>query len=122
MYRRKRNRLKMVLAVRAKGQGSNGIEFDELTHTLDIAADGVRLGGMDRLSLNPGDIVELRRKTRRATFRVAWVGEPGTARTGHVGLHALDIHPDFWGLEVPAQGEVAIPVSVHSAHPEHHAG
>jgi hypothetical protein len=106
MYSRKRIRLKMVLGVRAIGRADNGSTFDELTHTLDIAREGVRLGGMQRYGLKKGDIVEIRRRTRRAQFRVMWVGGPGTPLTGHVGLEAIDIGPDFWGLEIPADQDV----------------
>jgi hypothetical protein len=106
MHSRKRIRLKMVLGVRAIGQAANGSLFDQLTHTLDIAREGVRLGGMQRWGLQKGDIVEIRRRTRRAQFRVMWVGERGTPRTGHVGLEAVEIGPDFWGLEIPADEDV----------------
>ena len=108
MYRRRRNRVKMVLAVRVVGSSKNGPQFDELTHTLDIAMDGARLGGMERVPLHKGDVIELRRKMRHGRFRVMWVGEKGTPRSGHVGLHAIDAPPDFWGLEVPVQGEATV--------------
>lgn len=111
MYRRKRNRVKMVLAVRVLGSNKNGSQFDELTHTLDIALDGARLGGMERVAVAPGDVIELRRRNRRGSFKVMWVGQPGTPRSGHVGVHAIEAPPDFWGLEVPHEGEVAkVPV------------
>ncbi|HUN88706.1 MAG TPA: hypothetical protein VMU28_07925 [Terriglobales bacterium] len=107
----------MVLAVRVVGAGPNGSQFDELTHTLDIAMDGARLGGMERINVHPGDIIELRRRNGRARFRVMWVGEKGTPRTGHVGVQAIDVLPDFWGLEVPVQGEAPIaPIHSHQAH------
>jgi len=122
MYRRRRNRVKMVLAVRVVGSSTSGSQFDELTHTLDIAMDGARLGGMERVELQPGDIIELRRRNRRGRFRVMWVGEKGSPRTGHVGVHAIEIHPDFWGIEVPVQGEAPITM-IHNQQPtEHQAG
>ena len=121
MYRRRRNRVKMVLAVRVVGSSNIGDPFDELTHTLDIAADGARLGGMERVPVRKGDIIELRRKTRHGRFRVMWVGEKGTPRSGHVGVRAVDAHPDFWGVEVPVQGEAPnAPVPGHTV-AEHHA-
>jgi hypothetical protein len=109
MYRRKRNRVKMVLAVRVVGKDASGAVFDELTHTLDIASHGVRLGGMERVPVKAGDIVEIRRLHRKARFRVAWVGQPGSSRTGHVGLKSIDASESFWGIEVPEQGEQPIP-------------
>jgi hypothetical protein len=119
-YIRKRIRLKMVLGVRAIGQAASGDKFDELTHTLDIAREGVRLGGMGRYGLKKGDIVEIRRRTRRAHFRVIWVGAIDSPRTGHVGLQAIDITPDFWGLEIPPDedvpsSEIARQIAIHAS-------
>src|ERR1700761_7189848 len=105
MYRRKRNRVKMVLAVRVLGQVSGGPGFDELVHTLDIALGGARLGGMDKVELQPGDVIEIRRKNRRASFKVMWVAEPNSPRAGQIGVQAIDAPLDFWGLEVPIEGE-----------------
>ena len=101
----------MVLGVRVLGSSKDGSQFDELTHTVDIALDGARLGGMERLSIHPGDVIEVRRRNRHAKFRVMWVGQPGTSRTGHVGVQAIDAPPNFWGLEVPKEGEApAVPI------------
>ncbi len=107
MYRRNKNREKMVLAVRVIGKTQDGQEFDELTHTIDIAVNGARLGGMHRLQLRKGDIIEVRRHQRRAKFRIVWIGEQGTPRFGHVGIQGIDMFPNFWGLDLPNQGEVA---------------
>jgi len=98
----------MVLAVRVVGLAADGSNFDELIHTLDIAAKGVRLGGADRLGLKVGQVIEVRRKANKARFRVVWVGEPGTPRTGQAGLQAVEVAPNFWGLELPAHGEKEI--------------
>jgi len=107
MFRRKRKRVKMVLGVRAIAQGDQGPRFDELTYTLDLAVGGVRLGGMEKVVIQPGDVIELRRRNRRARFRVMWVGETGTPRTGQVGLKSIDAPADFWGLEIPTDSELA---------------
>lgn len=114
MYRRNRNREKMVLAVRVIGRTADGQEFDELTHTIDIAVNGGRLGGMQRLKLRQGEILEVRRQQRKARFRVVWIGEAGTSRFGHVGIQAIDVLPNFWGLDLPHRGETAasIPVNI----------
>jgi hypothetical protein len=105
MQRRTRNRVKMVLAVRIAGVDCQGKQFDVLTHTLDISRSGVRVGGLTDLHLRIGSTVSVQRRTSKATFRVAWVGVPGTPRTGHVGLRSVNVAPDFWGLELPLEGE-----------------
>ena len=118
MYRRKRNREKMVLAVRVNGRTADGLEFDELTHTIDIATNGARLGGMQRVKIRAGDVVEVKRHQRKAKFRVVWIGEQGTSRFGHVGIHAVSALPNFWGLDLPEKGEVAQPIPTHSVRDE----
>lgn len=122
MYRRHRTREKMVLAVRVVGKTTGGIEFDELTHTIDIAVNGARLGGLFHLKLRKGDVIEIRRHQRRAKFRVVWVGEQGTPRYGHVGVQGIDMLPNFWGLELPSTGEAATPIPVQKESPERAAG
>jgi hypothetical protein len=107
MYRRKRNREKMVLAVRVSGKTADGKKFDELTHTIDIATSGGRLGGMQGLDLREGDVVEVRRSNRKGTFKIVWIGAPASTRYGHVGLQAIHVPPNFWGLDLPQDGEVA---------------
>jgi hypothetical protein len=106
MYRRKKNRVKMVLAIRIAGRDISGNKFEVLTHTLDISLTGVRVGGMEKTLLEKGDVVEVQRKHRKAKFKVAWVGENGSQRTGHVGLQSVDAPREFWALDLPDQGEL----------------
>ena len=113
MYRRYRTREKMVLAVRVVGTTSDGIDFDELTHTIDISTTGARLGGLFDVKLQKGEVIEIRRHQRRAKFRVIWIGGPGTPRFGHVGVKGIDMLPNFWGLELPTSGETATPIAIH---------
>jgi hypothetical protein len=122
MYRRNRNREKMVLAIRVSGRTVDGIEFDELTHTIDIAVNGARLGGLQRFRLRKGDVLDVRRHQRRAKFRVVWIGEPGTTRYGHVGVQGINMLPNFWGLELPDTGEKPIAASAHASHETRAAG
>ena len=121
MYRRYKNREKMVLAVRISGKTVDGIEFDELTHTIDIAVNGARLGGLFDVKLQKGDVIEIRRHQRRAKFRVVWIGEQGTPRFGHVGVQGIDMLPNFWGLELPSTGEAATTIPIQKEEPERRA-
>jgi hypothetical protein len=45
---RRGSRTKAVLPVRVKGKDSSGKPFEELVHTLDVTASGVRLGSVRR--------------------------------------------------------------------------
>jgi hypothetical protein len=102
----------MVLAVRVSGQTADGENFNALTHTIDIAISGGRLGGMFHLQLREGDLVEVRRNSHKGTFRVVWIGEPGSHRFGHVGIEAVRVPSNFWGLELPEKGEAARPFTI----------
>jgi hypothetical protein len=63
------------------------------------------------VELHKGDVVEIRRQNRKARFRIVWVGEKGSARYGHVGVQSVDAPPNFWGLNLPTDGEVVVPAS-----------
>lgn len=115
MFRRRHNRVRMVLGVRAIGKGTGDAAFDELTHTLDIGRGGARLGGMEKFPGKAGDVIEIRRRYCRGKFRVMWVGEPESERAGQVGLQAVDAPKDFWGLEVPFEGEIILRSSANRA-------
>ena len=102
----------MVLGVRVVGTDKNGQPFELLTHTVDISLSGVRLGGMSKVAIAEGGTVSIHRKTRKANFRITWVGVSGTPRTGHVGLQSIDAPPEFWGLDLPLEGERALSAGV----------
>ncbi len=104
MYRRSKKRVRMVLSVRACGHDANGAPFNLLTHTLDIALSGARLGGVT-LPLKIGDILEIQRKHLKTQMKVIWIGEPNTPRQGQVGLEAVNQDFAIWDLELPSDGE-----------------
>ncbi len=122
MLRRKHVRTVMVLTVRVAGRDSQNKRFDALTHTLDIAVDGARVGGLFNTALRKGDVVEVRRNHRKARFRVAWVGEAGTRREGQIGIQSIDAPAGFWGLEIPEHGEVPLPFDARIASANHASG
>jgi hypothetical protein len=108
----------MVLGVRIVGRDSESRDFDELTHTLDIALGGARIAGIYKRTLRVGDVVELRRKHRRARFRVVWVGERDSGKDGQAGLRAIDAAADFWELPMPMQGDLPLPITARVYRPE----
>ena len=115
MFRRKHHRVRMVLGVRAIGQGPGDVGFDELTHTLDIGLGGVRLGGVEHLPLKKDDVIEIRRRYCRGKFRVMWVGEAGTERAGQVGLQAMDAQKGSGGSRCPSRGNSSCPSAFATA-------
>lgn len=59
------------------------------TEMIDVSHHGARVDHIS-LSLHPGDPVHLVSGGHDIRFRVIWVGEPGTAQEGQVGLQKMD--------------------------------
>ena len=58
------------------------------THFIDVSHRGARVGGV-AFHLKPGEVVNLVSDGCDARFLVIWVGEPGTAQEGQIGLQSL---------------------------------
>ena len=59
------------------------------TSMIDVSHHGARIDHSS-LSLHPGDQVHLLSGGHDVRFRVIWVGEPGTAQEGQIGLQKSD--------------------------------
>lgn len=94
--KRQQNRVKGVLPVRVRGTDKDGQAFDEIAHTLDIAAFGSRLGSI-RHELRIADRVTVVYRQRRMEFLVVWTKRVGTHEY-QVGLRAVNQEKDSWGL------------------------
>ena len=95
--KRRGSRTKAVLPVRIKGKDSNGKAFEELAHTLDVTATGVRLGSVRR-ELSVGDEVTILFRQRRMQFRVVWTKKMKGTSEFQVGLQALTQEKEAWGV------------------------
>jgi len=95
--KRRLDRVKAVLPVRVSGSESSGDGYSDLVHTLDISANGVRLGAVRR-HLEVGSQIVLQYRQHRAEFRVIWIRPLGTGEQ-QIGLEA-DVQKDFWGLDM----------------------
>ena len=95
--KRRDNRTKAVLPVRIKGKDSAGKAFEELAHTLDVNASGVRLGSVRR-ELSTGDEVTVFFRQRKMQFRVVWTRKMKGTSEFQVGLQALTQEKETWGL------------------------
>jgi len=88
-------RIQCVLPIRITGTDSHGNRFERLTCTLDISIRGARVtGSTDKL--RPGMALQVHRKNRRGTFRVAWVGQAGTRTENRIGLLVDSKEAQFW--------------------------
>jgi len=94
---RRGSRTKAVLPVRVKGKDSSGKPFEELVHTLDVTATGVRLGSVRR-QLNVLDEITIFYRTRKMLFRVVWTKKLKGTTEFQVGLRALTQDKEAWGM------------------------
>jgi len=95
--KRRGKRTKAVLPVRIKGKDSAGRSFEELAHTLDVTATGVRLGSVRR-ELNVLDEVTIFYRQRKLQFRVVWVKKMQGTSEFQAGLQAVTQEREPWGL------------------------
>ncbi len=95
--KRQGNRTKAVLPVRIKGTDRTGNAFEELAHTLDVNASGVRLGAIRR-ELNLMDEVTIFYRQRKLQFRVVWTKKLKGTSEFQVGLKAISQDREPWGF------------------------
>jgi hypothetical protein len=97
---RKKARVPKTFRVIVKGTDPNGHPFAQSAYTVDLSQDGARLDGVGFLT-SPGQTIEVRRRWRKARFRVVWIGQVGTSETNHVGVLRLESDKDIWRVELP---------------------
>jgi hypothetical protein len=111
--KRRGSRTKAVLPVRIKGKDRTGKPFDELAHTLDVTASGVRLGSIRR-ELSAQEEVTVFFRQRKMQFRVVWTKKLKGTSEFQVGLQAVTQEKEAWGLsyaEHTKQSNEPAPVS-----------
>ncbi|HEV3510901.1 MAG TPA: hypothetical protein VGS05_04300 [Candidatus Sulfotelmatobacter sp.] len=89
--------MKAVLPLRIKGRDSSGKSFEDLAHTLDVTADGARLGSV-RHELKVDDEITIFYRQRKIQFRVVWIKKMKGTAEFQVGLHAVTQDKEAWGL------------------------
>jgi PilZ domain len=94
--RRREERIAARLSVRVWGMDANGKPFSETSNTLDITRNGARLSGL-QCPLKQDEIIAIQHAKEKARFRVAWVGPPGTARSGQIGVVCIEPTKYIWG-------------------------
>ena len=111
---RRASRTKAVLPVRIKGKDSSGKAFEELAHTLDVNASGVRLGSV-RIELDVDDELTVFIRQRKMQFRVVWTKKMKGTSEFQIGLRALAQEREAWGLAFVENGEQPTPPLTTSA-------
>ena len=100
---RRGERKKAVLPVRIKGIDGAGKPFEELVHTLDVTATGVRLGSV-RHELNLDEELIIFYRQRKIPYRVVWTKKMKGSSEFQVGLKALTQDREAWGMSFEEQG------------------
>ena len=100
---RKKPRVPKSLRVIVKGTDAKGHPFAQSAYTVDLSQDGARLDGIGFLT-SPGQTIEVRRRWRKARFRVVWIGQVGSTESNHVGVVGLQAEKDIWRVELPEAG------------------
>ena len=104
---RRGERKKAVLPVRIKGTDDAGKPFEELAHTLDVTATGVRLGAVRR-ELNLDDEITIFYRQRKMQYRVVWTKKMKGSSEFQVGLKAVSQDREAWGMSFEEQGRPPI--------------
>ena len=98
--KRKKPRVPKTLRVIVKGIDPKGHPFAQSAYTVDLSEDGARLDGIGFLT-TPGQTIEVRRRWRKARFRVVWIGHVGTSESNQVGVVGLQSEKNIWRVELP---------------------
>jgi hypothetical protein len=70
--------------------------------TYEISTNGARLVAPPGIK-SAGQVIWLQRQNRRAKYKVAWIGEPGTSLAGQVGVESLEPSNVIWEPEIKAR-------------------
>ncbi len=100
MGMRRELRLYLALNVHVSGMDIYGQPFAQEATTIDVTGVGARIKGITR-ALQRGCVIWLHCRGNKGRFGVRWIGKPGTASHGHVGLQFLDQGKFNWGRTIP---------------------
>ncbi|HEY5028714.1 MAG TPA: PilZ domain-containing protein [Candidatus Angelobacter sp.] len=70
--------------------------------TYEISTTGARLVTPPGIT-SVGQTIWVQRQNRRARYKVAWIGEPGTSLEGQVGVESLEPANVIWEPEIKAR-------------------
>ncbi len=109
MKRPRELRIPMKLPVRIWGMDAEGKIFGVEAHTVDVTPVGACIDGpLD--FLQRGAIIGIRCGRSHARFRVAWIGQPGTARQGRIGVRCVEPGKYIWGMALKRRMEEDLPL------------
>ena len=89
---RKEHRTYAVLPVKISSQNEPGKTRSACT--CEISTRGAKLMKID--GIREGDVLWISRHTRRAKFKVMWIGKPGSDQDGKIGVECLEPDKFIW--------------------------
>jgi hypothetical protein len=95
--RRSEQRIALRVPILVRGKDSRGSPFTITAQTHDITATGASLNGLKGIA-DVGSKIEIEYQGRKAMYRVQWIGQVGTPRSGHVGVKCLEPGNYIWGV------------------------
>jgi hypothetical protein len=78
----------------------NGKPFIQSAHAVDVTRAGGRLRDLYCLD-KKGDVIRVQHGNQKANFRITWIGHPGTAEDGQVGIYCIEPEKYIWGISLP---------------------
>jgi hypothetical protein len=100
MGKRREPRKEIKVPVRIFGTDGSGQIFSEKVFTINVSQQGVELEGV-QAQPKVDEIVGLTYGATKAHFRVKWVGQPGSAKAGRLGLLNLSPEKSLWDFPLP---------------------
>lgn len=91
----KEPRIPKKIRVSVKGIDTNGHAFKQSVQTINISRSGARLDGPSCLK-GPGEVILVKRRWKKAKFRVVWVGQLGTPEAYQLGIFLLEPEKKVW--------------------------
>jgi hypothetical protein len=95
--RRSEQRIALRVPILVRGKDIRGSPFTVTAQTHDITATGASLNGLKGIAY-VGSKIEIEYQNRKAMYRVQWIGQVGTPRSGHAGVKCLEPGNYIWGV------------------------
>jgi len=103
MSRRREKRTSVAMPV-LMDRGAEGADFLPTNAvTLDVTSRGARVQLQSDWAV--GEVIWVERQSKRAQFRVVWVGDQGSAKQQQIGIECVE--PEFdWGIPLLIEDDI----------------
>lgn len=91
----KEPRVAKAIRISVEGIDSNGNPFKQKVKTINISRSGARTDGPCCVR-GPGEVITVKRRWKKAKFRVVWMGQIGTPEACQLGVCLLEPDKKMW--------------------------